>query len=71
MATDIDTVVDSVNVQRGRKVALAAARSAYDAEEFGAECKVRHDSVVYVVGRDGVHRLTKSPDGRTISDRIV
>lgn len=58
-------------LRKARKLALDEARAQFSRGHYGAQCKVKYDTVVYVVCRDGVHRLTKSPDGRTLSDRIV
>lgn len=69
--TSIDTVIETIDTRKGRKQALAAARAAFARGKFGAECKVRYDTVVYVVCRDGIHRLEKGPAGQTFSDRRI
>ena len=70
IVTDI-IIERSGDIKADRARALIGARSAFRQEFFGTECKVHGDDLVYVVCRDGVHRLTKSPDGRTTSDRRI
>lgn len=72
--TELDTIIRFVPgepVARARKRALAAARQAFVEGKIGAECYQALDTVKYVVCKDGVHRLVKGPDGRTLSDRRV
>lgn len=74
MATKIDVIIPFTpgkTPQAARRKALKAARAALSAGQYGAECYMSLDSVRYVVAADGVHRLTKSPDGRTVRDRLV
>lgn len=69
---DADTCVDYRvgevrDLRKSRKIVLKNARSA----PVGSQHKVKYDDVVYVVCKNGVFRLTKSPDGKTTSERRV
>ena len=69
------TVTKSAGTPSGlraaRKLALGEAREAVSRGYTSGEIRVKYDTVVYVLATDGIHRLVKSPDGRTLSDRRI
>jgi hypothetical protein len=70
-ARNFDTIVDSRDVAAGRKMALVAARAAFACGRYGSEHRLRSDTVVYLVERDGVTRIINSDAGRNLSERLV
>lgn len=59
----------TAGMRTARSRALAAAREDYAGGRYGTEYRVQYDSVIYVVDRDGVHRVAQDPEGQVISDR--
>lgn len=61
----------SATIVHQRREVLAWAKADFAGGSRDGEYRVHNDLIVYVLCNDGIHRIEKTSEGRTVSDRVV